>query len=332
MIGHHDVARLLAAQIEPALAHPLDHISIANGRAFKPQIQTFKIMLQPEVGHDGRHQGPALQAASHRPTPRQQRHDLIPIGHFAVLINHHHAVGVTVQTDPQIGPVCHNSFSSQPRVGRAAFLIDVGPVGRHAHRYDLGPQFPKHFGRRLVGRAIGTIDNHFQSRKPQPLRNRGFDPLHIAVAPVFDPLGPPDIFSSNRLDPIGHHSLDLGFGLIGQFVAIGPEKLDAIVLMRIVAGGNHHAHIGPHRCCDHPNRRRGRWAQKKDIHAGRGKARRQRIFEHIAGQAGVLADHHTVVGLTVPPKIAPGGCAKFQGDLCGHGCGVCPPAHTVGAK
>ena len=85
--------------------------------------------------------------------------------------------------------------------------------------------------------------------------------------------------------------LDLHFIGIGQLVAIGPEQFDAIVVEGIVAGRDHHAQIGAHRLRQHRHCRRRHRADLHHVHADTGEPRDQCIFEHIARQARILADH-----------------------------------------
>ena len=76
-IAHHDMARLLTAEVEPALPHPFDHVPVAHSGAFQPQIMRFKMPFQPEVRHNRRHKGLTGQTPLGGPSSRQQRHDLV---------------------------------------------------------------------------------------------------------------------------------------------------------------------------------------------------------------------------------------------------------------
>ena len=118
--------------------------------------------------------------------------------------------------------------------------------------------------------------------------------------------------------------------LVGQLVAVRPEQLDAVVLVGVVRGGDHHAEVAAHRAGQHRDRRRRHRAEQQHVHADRGEAGDQRIFDHVARQARVLADHHPVAMLAALERQA-GRLADLQRDL-GGDLGVGPAANAVGAE
>ena len=52
-IRHHDMARLLAADIEPVLAHVFDDITVADLGARQRQLHFGEMAFEAEIGHDG---------------------------------------------------------------------------------------------------------------------------------------------------------------------------------------------------------------------------------------------------------------------------------------
>ena len=53
--------------------------------------------------------------------------------------------------------------------------------------------------------------------------------------------------------------LDFSLGLVGQFEPVGPEEFDPVVVVRVVAGRDHDAHVGPHRGGQKPDSRGRDW-------------------------------------------------------------------------
>jgi len=100
--------------------------------------------------------------------------------------------------------------------------------------------------------------------------------------------------------------LDLPLDVVGQLEALRAEQLDAVVLEQIVRGRDHHAEIGAHRLGQHRDRRRRHRPDQQHVHADRGEARDHRVFDHVAGQAGVLADHDPVAVVTALKRKACG--------------------------
>ncbi len=171
---------------------------------------------------------------------------------MAALIEDHHPVRIAIQTDAHIRPMRHHGLGRGFGMGGTAAIIDIRAIRGDAHGDHLGPQFPQHIGRRLIGGAIGAIDHHLQPVQPQPGRKGGLDEFLIPPAPILDPLGPPYVFGLGRRDVAIKQRLDLGLGLIAQLKAVGAKELDAIVLMRVVAGADHHAQIGAHAASQEP--------------------------------------------------------------------------------
>ena len=120
--------------------------------------------------------------------------------------------------------------------------------------------------------------------------------------------------ASRRLRSEFDQVLDLFLGLVGQLVAVRAEQLDAVVVERIVRGRDHHAEVGAHRAHQHRDAGRRDRAGEQHVHADRGEARRQRVLDHVAGKARVLADQHAVpvlAGLIDEPDRLP----DLQGEI-----------------
>ena len=83
VVGHHDVARLLAAEVVAALAHRLDHVAVADGGAQELQALRLQVPLEPEVRHHRRDQRALGEPALGRPAVGDQRHELVAVGHRA---------------------------------------------------------------------------------------------------------------------------------------------------------------------------------------------------------------------------------------------------------
>ena len=103
IIGQHDVARLLAADIVAMLPHMLDHVAVAHRRALQAEAELLQIALEPEIGHDRGDDAAAGEPPAPEPDFGDDRHELIAVDHVALLVDDHHAVGVAVERDADIG-------------------------------------------------------------------------------------------------------------------------------------------------------------------------------------------------------------------------------------
>ena len=125
--------------------------------------------------------------------------------------------------------------------------------------------------------------------------------------------------------------LDLRLDVVGKLVAVGAEQLDAIVLERIVRGGDHHADVGAHRARQHGDGRRRHGAEQQRIHADGGEARHQRIFDHIAGEPRILADDDAMAALAAIVEDEAGGLTDLHRQL-GRDLDIGEAADAVGSE
>ena len=118
---------------------------------------------------------------------------------------------------------------------------------------------------------------------------------------------------------------------VRQLIAIRPEQLDAIIFIRVVACGNHHAQIRAHGTRQHGHRRRWHRPNLHNIHANRGESGDQRIFNHIARKACILADDDPVTMVAAHEMRA--SChADFHRHFCCHCRGIGASPDAIGSE
>ena len=125
-------------------------------------------------------------------------------------------------------------------------------------------------------------------------------------------------------------ALDLLLDLVGELVAVGSEQLDAVVVVGIVRGRDHHPDIGPHRPRQHRDRRRRHWPEQQHVETDRGEPGDKRRLDHIAGEPRVLADHHPVTMLAAAKHQARR-LADPQSEV-RRDHAVCPAANAICAE
>ncbi len=328
------MARLLAAEVEAALAHALHHIAVAHLGAFELEAELPQEALQAEVRHDGGHHPAAVQTVLLGVGLGDDGHDLVAVDDHAPLVADHQPVGVAIERDADIGAVVAHGLGHGGRMGRAALLVDVGAVRADANLDHLGPEFVEGGGRDLVGGAVGAIDHHPEARQAHLAREGGLDDLDVARLGVVDPLHPAKIARGRQafVQALVHEGFDLKLALVRQLVAVRPEQLDAVVAEGVVRGGDHHPEVGAHRTGHHGHRRRRQGAEQAHVHAHAGEAGHQGRLDHVAGEPRVLADHHQVAPVRRRTEQLAGRQADAQGDLGRHRVLVGRAADAVGAE
>ena len=137
----------------------------------------------------------------------------------------------------------------------------------------------------------------------RPLGNDDFDELDVAPGRIVDALGAAELGGGReRLGEVValHAPLDLQLDRVGELVAVRPEQLDAVVLVRIVRGRDHDPEIAAHHARQHRDRRRRQRPQQHHVHAHGQEAGGERGLQHVAGEPRVLADDDAMPVVAAP--------------------------------
>ncbi|CAM5208428.1 hypothetical protein BTHI11S_03433 [Bosea thiooxidans] len=246
-----------------------------------------------------------------------------------MLVDDQDAVGVAIERDADIGAQLADLGDERLRMGRADLMVDVEAVRIDADGDDLGAELPERLRSHLVGGAIGAIEHDAQAFQAQVPRQRPLGEFDIARIGAVDALGAAEAGRGREAGPeIGvDQRLDLALHLVVELVAVRPEQLDAVVLIGVVRGRDHHAEIGPHRARQHRDARGRDRAEQHHVHADRGEAGDHGVFDHVAGKPRVLADHDPV-SMLASAEGQPRGLADLQGKVWRDDA-VRPPANAV---
>src|SRR5579864_7106438 len=97
VIGENDVTRLLPPDVAPASAHLLEHVAIADLGPKQFEARFAELSLEPEVRHDRRHDGIALEFPATVKAKSDESHQLVPIDELAFLVGDDQPVCITVE-------------------------------------------------------------------------------------------------------------------------------------------------------------------------------------------------------------------------------------------
>ncbi len=219
------------------------------------------------------------------------------------------------------------------RHGRTALPVDVAPIGGDAERDDIGAKLPQRSGRDPVGGAIGAVHHDFQAVKADGAIKRTLGKLDVAVDHAVDAFGLADTVGLAKVTAgvAVHLGFDFGFHFVGKLVSVRAEKLDSVVLVRVMRGGNHDAEVcaqGPH---EHGDRRRRNRPELHDIHADGSEAGNQRGLDGIAGKPRIFPDYHPVASAAIGEHVARSH-ANLQRDLRRHWEDIRFAANAVGSE
>src|SRR5438270_11349161 len=124
---------------------------------------------------------------------------------------------------------------------------------------------------------------------------RGFGVFDIPSQGILDTHGLANVLSSGTdvFDLAAENKvLDLIFDLIVQFITVRAEKLDSIVVVRIVRGSDNDSGVRTEAASDIRHARRWQWPDKKHVHPHGKNSRRKRVLQHVPGETRVFAEHN----------------------------------------
>ncbi len=181
---------------------------------------------------------------------------------------------------------------------------------------------------------MGAVNRDAHPAQVEALGHRGLAELDIAPGRVDHPQYLADLPRLHRRNRLLQLRLDGQLDLIGQLGAGGGKELDAIVVEGVVGGADDdtgHRGLGAGHQGD---RRRRHGPQQLDVDTRRHQARLQRRLEHIAGNAGILADDDraTTLAAGLPGKYPTAGPAQFQHEIRGDRRLTHQAANTVCSK
>ena len=292
MIPEDDVTGLLAAQHHVLLDHHFLDVLIAHIGAEHLIAVLLGIVVKADVAHNRCHKAVAPQVARFMHGPGNQRHDLVAVYLVALLVHRQAAVCIAVEGNAHIIAALAHPSAQLLQMSGAAVYIDIGAVGPvidiiHVHVIAVKQPLSRN-----GSRTVGAIHQHSQVMGLALHRGNQIADIEIhGMAVVIGHANVSALFQGQRL--VGEHIVLNGIlQLVGQLCSIGAKELDAVILIGIVGGGNHHtggclAHNSSQRHCgsrDH--------AQGMDICATGRKTRNDCALQHIRRNPGILADHH----------------------------------------
>ena len=119
----------------------------------------------------------------------------------------------------------------------AAAGVNIRAVGAVAVDNDIGAELAQGAGRGLVGGTVTTIDDDGYTLERLAARKRAFSVFDIPAESVVDTHGLADGLGGGAdvIDLAAEHEVfDLFLDGVGKLVAVVIEKLDAVVVVRIV--------------------------------------------------------------------------------------------------
>jgi hypothetical protein len=288
VVEHDDVPGLLAAQREPAAAHLLEHVAVADSGGDRADAALPHRQLQAQVAHHGDDERVVGQVAALGERQREDRHHVVAVHHPAGVVDREAAVGVAVQGDAGGRAVGDDGLAQAVQVRGAVAVVDVEAVRLRTDHGDVGAGLAQRPRRDLAGGAVRAVDDDAQP--VEPVRRRGEQAGDVAVRGVREAAHPADAGAGGALPGLVEAPLDGVLDLVRQLVPAAREDLDPVVRHRVVRGGEHDAEVRGGARHQRGDGRRRQHAGVVDVHPGAGQPGDHGRGQELAGGARVAAD------------------------------------------
>ena len=220
---------------------------------------------------------------------------------LALLVHSQTPVSITVIGKAHIQAVLHHKLLQHLNMGRACPLVDIQAIGLGIDHIGLGAQSIKNTLGNIPGSTVGAVQANLLS--PEGEQTQADQVTDIAISAchivhgaahmVPGPEGQGLPLLSEQLQLAVQVQLHQFDGLFIHLFTVAVNELDTVVVVGIVAGGDHNTAVK----FIHPGHigHRGGGGHVKQIRIGTGgsKTCHQSILKHIAGAAGILADNHS---------------------------------------
>ena len=296
---------LLAADQVAVLLHVLGDILVSDRGLLIADAQLIQRLVQAHVGHDG---GDDLGIAEHAALLQVlggEIEDVVAVADVSFLVYRQAAVRVPVKGKADVQLVLQHVFLKLLDMGGAAVDVDVQSVRVVGDHIGVGAQGVKDALGHHPGTAVGTVQADTLALVGAGCERDQVTEVAVTPGSVVDGLADVGALGVGKLLVAVQISLNAVQEALFHLVAVGIDELDSVVIIGIVAGGNHDAAVKVVRSRNIGDARRAGDMQQVGVRARCGEPGAESRFEHIARAAGVLADHDLglMVFSVVPAEI-----------------------------
>src|SRR5580658_1353155 len=221
----------------------------------------------------------------------------VAVDDFSRFADEERAVGVAVESHSELSALGKHACLQSIEMERAAAGIDIAAIRGNAHRDNISAEGPKKFGAEFVSGAVGAVEQNAEAGE----LGSGNDATaqKIEIFGVERSIGNEKgrIFRRRAGAMLENVGFEFFFDGVRELHARVREKLDAIVLVRIVRRGNHDA--GLKIILAHEAGHAGRGDDTGKSYGGSGlrEASGEKRRDVRTGFAGVHADEHVGRGV-----------------------------------
>ena len=218
--------------------------------------------------------------------------------HIALFIHAEAAVCIAVIGKTHVQTLFHHKLLQALDVGGACVQVDIQAVGLVVDDIGVCAQRIEHALGNVPAGTVGAVQTHLDAL--EGVDAQADQVTHVAVAARHIVHGAADVLpvGKGQLRPVLIKDMELAVdvvlhqqqGLLGHLFAVAVDQLDAVVVERVMAGGDHNAAVKIIHAGNVGHAGGGGDVEQVGIRTGSGQARHQAVLEHVGAAAGILAD------------------------------------------
>ena len=284
---------LFTAQTMTVCRHIFVYIFVTYIGLFISNSLLIKGLVQTNIGHDGGNDCIGIQFAIFFHVFTAYVQNQVTIYHIAIFIHCQTTVCITIISKTYIQLIVFYELLQHFNMCGTTVHIDVGTVGFVIDYIGFRSQCIKNALCHGPCTAVGAIQTYTHSFKRTGCQTDQITHITISAHHIV-------CRTSNRIlyreGNFSHGAIQICLNFFNHILrhlfTVTVQQLDSIVVVRIVAGGNHDTavkifssyHIGNAGSCG--------YMQQICICTGSSQTSCQRIFKHIAASSGIFTDYH----------------------------------------
>ena len=306
MLAENNMAGLFASQAVSRSRHVFIHILIAYGCLFIGNPFSVKGFVKPEIRHNGRNNRIVKQAALLLHVFSADIHNAVAVHDIPLIVHSNTAVRITVIGKTGVAAMLCYKFLKVFNMGRTAVCVDVQAIGFIVDHKGLSTQSVKYIFCNGRSASVGTVQCHLPVFKGTRCRRDQISDITVSSGcKIHGTADQIPLCKRKLLHLAVQIPLNLRNHCFFQLFSLFIDHLNTVVIIRVMAGGNHDAAVEP-LCAHHIGNAGSRCHMKKKyVCSGSCKTGYQRVFKHIAASAGVLSDYYLTALFRILLSVIP---------------------------
>ena len=292
---------LLATDTATVLRHVLVDILIAHSGLGIADTLFIECFVQTKIGHDSRNHSVGQQLTTFLHVAAVDIQNMVASDDITLLIHTQAPVSIAIVGEAHIQALFHHEFLQALDVSGAGVQVDVQAVGLVVDDIGICAQSIEHRFSNIPACAVGAVQTDLDALEGIDAQRDQI--THVAVAACHIVHSASDVLTMGKgqLRPVLIEHMKLAVdvvlhqqqSLLGHFLTVAVDQLDAVIVVGIMAGGDHDTTIKVIHTGNVGHGRGGSDVQQVGICARSGQASDQAILEHIRAATGILTNDDT---------------------------------------